>query len=42
MRIGQWKGGVMNGYGAYLDANGHILEQGVYANDKLATPMKGN
>jgi hypothetical protein len=42
VRIGQWKGGIMNGYGAYLDANGRILEQGLYANDKLATPLKGN
>ena len=42
VRIGQWKNGLMNGYGAYLGANGRILEQGVYANDKLATPLKGN
>ena len=42
IRIGQWKGGVMNGYGALLDANGRVLEQGVYANDRLATPLKGN
>ena len=42
VRIGQWKNGVMNGYGAYLDANGRVLEQGIYANDKLATPLKGN
>ncbi len=42
VRIGQWKNGIMNGYGALLDANGRVLEQGVYANDRLATPLKGN
>jgi hypothetical protein len=42
VRIGQWKDGLMSGYGALLDANGRVLEQGLYANDKLATPMKGN
>jgi len=42
VRIGQWKDGIMSGYGALLDASGRILEQGLYANDKLATPMKGN
>ena len=39
VRIGQWKDGIMNGYGALYDAAGHLLEQGLYANDKLATPM---
>jgi antitoxin component YwqK of YwqJK toxin-antitoxin module len=42
VRVGQWKNGIMNGYGALLDANGRILEQGQYVNDRLATPMKGN
>ena len=42
VRIGQWKNGVMEGYGALLNASGRILEQGIYANDKLATPLKGN
>ena len=42
VRIGQWKDGIMNGYGALLDANGRVLEQGVYANDRLANPLKGN
>lgn len=42
VRIGQWKNGIMNGYGALLSADGRVMEQGLYANDKLATPMKGN
>jgi hypothetical protein len=42
VRIGQWKDGMMNGYGALLNANGRIIEQGVYANDRLTTPLKGN
>jgi hypothetical protein len=42
VRIGQWKNGVMSGYGALLDGDGGVLEQGLYADDKLATPMKGN
>jgi hypothetical protein len=42
VRIGQWKDGLMNGYGAVLDTSGRIVEQGMYANDRLATPMKGN
>ncbi|HEY2007824.1 MAG TPA: TIR domain-containing protein [Rhizomicrobium sp.] len=42
VRVGQWKNGVMNGYGALLDGNGGVLEQGLYADDKLATPMKGD
>ena len=42
VRIGQWKNGVMSGYGALLDGNGGMLEQGLYADDKLATTMKGN
>jgi hypothetical protein len=42
VRIGQWKDGIMEGYGALLDANGRVLEQGMYANDRLVTPMKGN
>jgi hypothetical protein len=30
----------MADYGAVLDANGRVLERGIYANDRLATPMK--
>jgi hypothetical protein len=39
VRIGQWKDGVMSGYGALYDAQGHLLEQGLYTNDRLAAPL---
>jgi len=39
MRIGQWKDGFMSGYGALYDAQGHLLEQGLYTNDRLAAPL---
>jgi hypothetical protein len=39
VRLGQWKDGVMSGYGALYDAQGHLLEQGLYTNDRLAAPL---
>jgi hypothetical protein len=42
VRIGQWKGGGMEGYGAVYDAGGRVVEQGIYADDKLVTPLTGN
>jgi hypothetical protein len=42
VRIGQWQGGGMEGYGAVYDASGRLVEQGVYAHDKLTTPQTGN
>jgi hypothetical protein len=42
VRVGQWKGGVADGYGAAFDAQGHAIEQGLYAGDKPATPLTAN
>jgi len=39
VRIGQWKDGYMSGYGALYDGQGHLLEQGLYAKDRLAAPL---
>jgi hypothetical protein len=39
VRVGQWKDGYMSGYGALYDGQGHLLEQGLYTNDRLAAPL---
>ena len=42
VRLGQWKDGGLNGYGAVYDGQGRLVEQGIYAHDKLTTPLSGN
>jgi hypothetical protein len=32
----------MDGYGATYDAQGHLVEQGLYVHDRLAAPLGGN
>jgi uncharacterized membrane protein YhaH (DUF805 family) len=40
--FGQWRGGKRDGYGALFDADGNLIEQGVYRADALVQPMTGN
>ena len=42
VRAGQWKGGNAEGYGAVYDAQGKLVEQGLFAADKLVTPLTRN
>ncbi len=42
VRIGHWKDASLDGYGAVYDAQGKLLEQGLYSNDTLQTPLTGN
>jgi hypothetical protein len=40
--IGSFKKLKLDGPGAKYDAQGHLVEQGIYENDALKTPLKGN
>lgn len=42
VRMGQWKGGVADGYGAVYNGLGKLVEQGLYAGDRLVTPLTRN
>ena len=39
---GEWANGELNGYGVRWDAQGRLLEQGIYAGNVLTTPLTRN